>query len=218
MNDQKPKPKRLIHKKGQLKKMHRKNVNSNQSMKQQDLTTLLTKNSEKTATKRRVRHGGGLAKGRRKEYRPISTKDSIHLVLRASKARGALSLLHKQNKQHVIHILRKQARKYFVQIRQMANVGNHLHLEVKISAKKEFQHFLRSVTCLIARRVTGAKKGKKFGKFWDCLAFTRIVKSYKEQQILERYIMANHAESVGGPMARARVFDYWFGSRWLLSG
>ncbi len=168
--------------------------------------------------KRRAAHGGQPTIGKRKTERPLDTKSPIHLMLKASKAKGQLSFLYKQNEQHVRHIIEKQARKFFVKIRDYANVGNHLHLEIEITARKEFKQFLRSITCMIARKITGARKGKKFGKFWDHLAFTRIVRSYKEQQLLERYIMANKFEAIGGPLARARVFDYWFGQRELLYG
>jgi hypothetical protein len=163
------------------------------------------------ALKKRFIHGGAKSNGRRKEFRPLSTKDSIHLVLKSSRAKGIYSFLYKENPNQVKHLLYKQARKFFVKITHYANVGNHLHLEVKITARKEFQQFLRSVTCLIARKVTGARRGKKFGRFWDNLAFTRVLKSFAEHRILNIYIMANQLEAIGGHEARSWFLTQWYG-------
>ena len=118
---------------------------------------------------------------------------------------------HANNKKIVHAIIKRQARKFFVQIRNYVNVGNHLHIEVKISARKEFQKFLKSITCLIARRVTGAKKGHKFGRFWDHLAFTRVLSSYFELEILRRYFHANFIEAEVGPEARQYYLSCWYG-------
>lgn len=176
-------------------------------MKQIDFTKFL---NDKNLKKRLV-HGGQHALGKRKDYRPLTTKHSIHLVLRSHKAIGPLSFRHKRNKQLVEQILKKQARRFMVKICDFANVGNHLHLEIKILARKEFQGFLKSVTCLIARKITGARRGLKFGRFWDHLAFTRVLTSFVEQKILSRYILANKIEAIGGPFARARFIEYWYG-------
>lgn len=177
--------------------------------KQIEMATFLNQRNLKV----RLTHGGSSAHGRRKEYRPLSTKSPIHLVLRASKAKGKLSLLQKNNRIFVEQTFRKQARKYGVALLKLVNVGNHLHVEVKITARKEFQNFLRSVTCLVARKITGAKRGKRFGRFWDHLAFTRVVKSRYEQRILKTYFLANSIEAIGGPMARAQFLDAWYGFR-----
>ena len=58
---------------------------------------------------------------------------------------------------------------------QYANSGNHLHIVLKGKTKKNIQSILRTVPALIARRMTGAKKGNPQGKFWDGRLYTRIV-------------------------------------------
>jgi len=93
-----------------------------------------------------------------------------------------------------------------------ANVGNHLHLKIKISSRLNFQKFLKSLTTQIARRVTGARRGKPFGKFWQGLAFTRILYSSREELILRGYIAANREEATKGKRARQdflRQFNQW---------
>jgi hypothetical protein len=64
-------------------------------------------------------------------------------------------------------------------------IGNHFHLKLKIINRKNFGKYLKSVTSLIARSVTGAKKGKPFGRFWQGLAYTRVLKTALEELSLE---------------------------------
>ena len=145
-------------------------------------------------------HGGDLAKGKRKTKRPLDTKKPLHLVMRSSKATGALSLL--KNKSIVDKIIQKQARKFGVRIAAFANVGNHCHLLLRFSNRKAFQAFLVSVTALIARAITQACKGKPFGKFWDALAFSRVLTSKRELTVCHKYIAANVIEAQFGTKAR----------------
>ncbi|MGZ3724043.1 MAG: hypothetical protein ACXVA9_13965, partial [Bdellovibrionales bacterium] len=97
-------------------------------------------------------------------------------------------------------------------IADLANVGSHIHLKIRITSRAGFQKFLKSVTALIARKVTGARKGKPFGKFWQGLAFTRVLKSYTEELNLKGYFSANRAEAALGFEARERLlraFNRW---------
>jgi REP element-mobilizing transposase RayT len=114
----------------------------------------------------RTQHGGVETKGHRKLERPLSTTRPIHLVLKSHRAKGSLSFLTHKNKPVVEGIIRGKARKFGVRICQFANVGNHLHLKIRIASRPLFQAFLVSVTTLIARTLTSARRGKKFGRFW----------------------------------------------------
>ena len=98
--------------------------------------------------------------------------------------------------------MKKQAEKHFVRIQDFVNAGNHLHLMVRARNRPTFQAFLRSVTAMIARAVTGARRGRPFGKFWDGLAFTRALTSSREERILRDYITANAFEAEFGVMMR----------------
>ena len=160
----------------------------------------------------RTAHGGRPSLGSRKLERPLSAKCWIHLVLKSEKAVGKLSFLHAPNKIAVQKILKEKARKFGVSIADEANVGNHIHLKIRITSRASFQKFLRAVTTLIARRVTGARRGKPFGKFWQDLAYTRVLKSYTEELNLKGYFHANRNEAEYGPAARVRVlkaFNDW---------
>lgn len=160
----------------------------------------------------RTQHGGLNTKGHRKLERPLSTKKWIHLVLKSDKAVGRFNFLLPKNKKIIKAILNQKARQFNIKLADGANVGNHLHLKIKIQSRQKFQQFLRSITCLIARKITGAKKGNKFGRFWQGLAFTRVLTSALEELNLKGYIASNRREANQGPKARKlflEKFNAW---------
>ena len=150
----------------------------------------------------RTEHGGDLARSKRKVARPFRAKQLVHLVLRSSKAKGKLSFLNAKNATKVESVVKIQANRHFVKVYEFVNVGNHLHLKVRPYTKDGFRNFLRTATALIARAVTGAKKGKPFGIFWDALAYTRVLRTRAEEWTLRRYFAANSYEAEFGQMAR----------------
>lgn len=152
----------------------------------------------------RTQHGGVNTKGRRKLERPLSSRKWIHLVLKSDQAKGRFSFLNPKNSQSIKQILKRQGNKFGVKIADFANVGNHLHLKIKIKNRESFQKFLKSVTCLIARKITGATKTNPFGRFWQGLAFTRVLQSSLEVLNLKGYIQANRVQANRGEFAREK--------------
>lgn len=148
----------------------------------------------------RAAHGGSLAHGRRKEKRPLSYKCPIHLVLRSEKARGSWSLL--RHGRRVDALLKMQARRHHVRILHYVNVGNHLHIKLRVFSRASFGAFLKSFSAMLARAVTGARKGMRKGSFWDALAYTRVLYSRIEEKILHRYFRANAIEARHGRAVR----------------
>jgi hypothetical protein len=145
----------------------------------------------------RTEHGGSLHKGKRKEARPLVTKRPMHLVFRSSRARGAWSFLHSRNHQVVKKLASDASQAFDVKIHQIANSGNHLHLVVKGKDRSGLQGFLRTFPALLARRITGAKKGSPRGRFWDALAYTRVINWGREFVVLQRYLLRNDLEAIG---------------------
>lgn len=159
----------------------------------------------------RTKHGGANTRGKRKQERPLSTKKWIHLVLKSEKAEGRLSFLAPKNQEFVESTIRRNAKDSGVKIAELVNVGNHLHLKIRITSRRSFQHFLRVVTALIAKKLTGAKRGQPFGRFWQGLAFTRVLLTSLEELNLRGYLEANRRE-VRSPKAREdflRKFNAW---------
>jgi hypothetical protein len=91
---------------------------------------------------------------------------------------------------------------------RFANVGNHFHLLVQVKRRRDLQNFLRVFAQGVVFLVTGAKKGNPIGKFWDALAYSRIVEWGKDWKGMLTYLRKNLLEAKGLP--RDRV-DAWFG-------
>ena len=147
-----------------------------------------------------VAHGHDLRKGKRKIARPIDPKRPLHVVLRASQARGEWSMLHKRNKSRIFLLINQWAEQFGVEIYRFSNVGNHLHVLVLPGSRKGFQSFLRVVTGAIAFLVTGTRKGRELKKrFWDTLAFSRVVSWGREFKAVSVYFAKNLLEGLGIP-------------------
>jgi REP element-mobilizing transposase RayT len=153
-----------------------------------------------------VSHGGELTKGKRKEIRPLDPKQALHVVLRSSLARGERSMLNPKYCGHIHRLVERLASRYGVRLYRYANVGNHIHLLIKVPSRGVWQRFLRELAGGIAIIVTGAKKGSSLTRnetgrgFWDHLAFTRIVRFGRDFRNMGRYLIKNLFESVGIPM------------------
>ena len=147
--------------------------------------------------KAQVEHGGELRKGKRKTMRPFDPRRAMHIVLRSSRARGDWSMLRPKNRDNVERLTRAIAKSRGISLYRYSNVGNHLHLLVRARSRKAFQSFLRELTGTIAALITGAKKGNAIGKFWDRLAYTRIVTWGRDFRNLELYFIKNLFEAAG---------------------
>ena len=161
--------------------------------------------NSKTAT---ISHGGDHTQGKRKTRRPIDPRQALHVVLRSSLARGELSLLHPKHCDPVHIFTHKLAKRWGVRIYRYANVGNHIHLLIKVPSRAVWQRFMRELAGGIAIIVTGARKGLALAKndngrgFWDGLAFTRIVHFGRDFVNVGRYLIKNLFESAGVPMKK----------------
>jgi REP element-mobilizing transposase RayT len=161
--------------------------------------------NHKSLAPRRLSLGGG--KSHAKFTRPLDRKRQVHLVLKASCAKGKLSLL--THKLVVKKIITERARQFRVTLHHGENMGNHLHIVATFGRREDFQNFLRTVTALIAREITGARKGKPFGqRFWDQLAFTRVVTGRRDEHGVQKYLQKNQIEREYGAMARQTVEEY----------
>ncbi|MFN8847135.1 MAG: hypothetical protein ACK5W9_09815 [Bdellovibrionales bacterium] len=136
--------------------------------------------------------GGSSLKKRRKVARPLQVGKIHHVVFKSSKAQGKLSFY--THKKIVSSLLKEKSKKFFIEVLDFINMGNHLHLKMRFKDRKRFQQFLKSFSALLARKITGAKKGVKFGRFWDGLVYTRVILSSFEELGLKGYLEANHCQ------------------------
>ncbi len=147
--------------------------------------------------KPKTEHGGSIANSQKRK-RPLSSRHSMHLVLRSSKAKGSWSF--KKHQEKIEGILQKFAKKYHIQILNHANVGNHIHLHLKTSTRKNYRAFIRAITSAIRITVTGYSKWnpapEKF-QFWDLRPWSRILQTFREFKNLTKYIGLNQIEAMG---------------------
>lgn len=154
----------------------------------------------------RTEHGGDVRRHRRKLERPVSTRRPMHVTLHSKRAHGPWSLL--RHECGVLEALRACARRAGVRVYEFANVGSHLHLLVRSRRLDTFQAFLRSFAGIVARRVTGARRGRALqgGRFWSALAWSRVVTWGRDCMTVRHYIFRNRLEAAQGPGIR-RAFE-----------
>ncbi len=151
--------------------------------------------------------GALLGRSNATRARPLTTSQAIHLTMRSSLARGSRSMLaNSGRKLHIERKLRKLSAQFGVKIYRFANVGNHLHLLLRITNRNLFQNFLRSIAGIIARICLGAERGKSKGlKFWDQRPWTRIVPWGRAYGSIVKYVELNFFEGLGFKRIVAKV-------------
>jgi REP element-mobilizing transposase RayT len=154
----------------------------------------------------RTGHGGEQIRGRRKVERPVSTRRAMHLTLHSGRAVGQWGLL--RHRDAVREALRACARRNGVKVYDFANVGSHLHLLVRARQRARFQAFLRSFAGIVARKITGARRGRPLrgGPFWSGLAWSRVVSWGRDYWGVRNYIFRNLIEATAGTGIR-RAFE-----------
>jgi REP element-mobilizing transposase RayT len=150
-------------------------------------------------------YGGMLRKRRagRVCARPLTTWGSIHMVLRSTQAVGKWDFrLHRRE---ILEITRKFARKYGVKIKSLANVGNHIHLHLRLTKEAHYKPFIRALTAAIAMAVTKASRVKPLRKeFWDYRPFTRLVHGLSDYLNVYHYVAGNKLEGRGYGRKKAK--------------
>ncbi len=162
--------------------------------------------------------GGALLKGNPKEKRPLTLKTPLHLVLKSQKAFGPSSMLAKAHAKKIDQLVRKQASACGVKIYHFVNVGNHLHLVVRLQDRRLYRVFIRAVSGLIARQVLGTERGPQAEaqqpssdveviteensetktqktQFWVARPFTRLVTWGADYKGLTGYMKKNQAQA-----------------------
>jgi REP element-mobilizing transposase RayT len=173
--------------------------------------TILPRMQLQLIPKNELRHiksyslGGTSLKKRRKIKRPLIPGLPTHVVFKSSKAKGELSFY--KHKHLVAALLKAKSKKFFIEILEFVNMGNHLHLKIRFKSTDNVGKFLKSFSATLARAITGAKRGKKFGKFWDGLVFTRVITSKFEELGLRGYFEGNHLQRELGYKERERYLN-----------
>src|SRR5258707_13852633 len=94
------------------------------------------------------------------------------------------------------------ARRFGVRVYDYANVGTHLHLLVRARRRETFQSFLRSFAGIVARRVTGARRGRPSGRFFSGLAWSRVVSWGRAYLSVLAYVLRSGIQGAWWPRVR----------------
>lgn len=107
----------------------------------------------KTNSKFQLSHGGELRKKRLgRGQRPLSTRDSLHAVLKINRHRlRPRSLRSRICFPLCLKITRRYARRFNVKIEQLSVQNDHIHMLVRTGRRSQFHHFFRVVAGQIAQ-------------------------------------------------------------------
>lgn len=140
----------------------------------------------------------------------------MHLVLRSSSAAGAKSFLRSKYNARIRALIRKQAQINGVKLYGVANKGNHFHLLILPRSRKAYLNFVRAISGLIVRVVTGLERGKanpastskaadlgqrtavsSSKKFWDQRPFSRIIEWGRNFKIAKTTLQSGALQAIG---------------------
>ena len=159
------------------------------------------------SNKFQYQHGGELRRKRAgRGKRPLSTKDSLHVVFKMNRESHRAGLRHHKSYALSMRIIDRYAKRFFIKIIQISIQGNHIHMLIRAGKRSLFHHFFRVVAGQIAqglrRRVTDtpddaiAERQAKM-KFWKYRPFSRVVKSWTAEKVVRNYIQLNEKEARG---------------------
>ena len=132
-----------------------------------------------------VEFGGSLLKGNPKGKRPLSSKLPILITLRANR-----SEMRKPKMFGVVSsLVERTSKKYGVRVYRYANVGNHLHILVRLTKRTLWASFIRELTGRIAQELALT---------WLYRPHTRIIGGWKKAfNIAKDYVYLNNLEAEG---------------------
>jgi REP element-mobilizing transposase RayT len=162
-------------------------------------------------------YGGDLRKkAENRGPRPLVFRSgSMHITLRSLMAKGIYSFQHSSKRQKVKNFVYSFSQGKGVKILSYANVGNHIHLHVKLHNQALYFGWIRGLSsglAMISHGLEGLKKLKDLNqKFWDQRPFSRVIRSFKHFLNTKSYVEVNILEGMGMPRAQAELLI--FGSR-----
>jgi hypothetical protein len=126
--------------------------------------------------------GGTLLEGKRKSARPLSTKHSIHLVMKANQR----TLLKHQLV--IREEIERAAKKWRISVYKTAVAVDHIHSNIRILTREEYRRFIQHVSSILALKLKIT---------WMHRPYTRIVTWGREFKRVLNYLEMNVLEAIG---------------------
>jgi len=143
--------------------------------------------------------GGSLMdQGHPRIKRPLHTKKPIHVTMRSSVAQGKRSLLNRYAAQVTQTTLGECAKRAGVRIYRYQNVGNHIHLVIRLHHRQSWIRFVRSFTSLLKLRLERLWR-EKIERLFDQRPFTRVCSWGREFRSINDYFLKNYMDRWGIP-------------------
>ncbi len=149
--------------------------------------------NSKVVSNTRREFGGELLKSRRKSIRPLSSKHSLHLVLKAdTNQSGSLRKLHNQ----ISTLVKKYSIKFGVKVFKYAICGNHIHIVLHTPHRLQYRAWIRTVTGRIAIQ---------FKIKWRHRPWSRVLSWGRDFKTAVKYVLQNILEYEGVIEYRPRL-------------
>ena len=178
--------------------------------------------------------GGALLKSKRKNLRPLSSKDPIHIVMRSTFAKGKDSFLAQRNLSAIERFISIFSKRFHIRVYQHAIVGNHIHLIIRSPHRNQHKAFIKALSGKIASHVMGDQSFDVFWRsrrgdgvqqtkqglqdqekpqgFWEFRPFTRVMYWGRDFKKCCEYLKQNTLEAIGFVAYKPRKNYY---ARWL---
>jgi REP element-mobilizing transposase RayT len=138
-----------------------------------------------------------------RQYRPVATKEAMHLVLRSDRAKGPKSLLKYDT--IIRAVIAKLAKRHGVRIYRIVNAGNHLHITLKLSKQFMWKGFISGITGGIARTIQRKRDSGVEQRFWNSRPFTRLIAWGRDYNVVNDYLVLNQLEADGAVPPRSQM-------------
>ena len=143
-------------------------------------------------------HGGSLRNLRKgRSFRPLSTKEPLHLVFKINKTALTKGLRHPKNYSVIGQIFKKYAKHFFIRIEQLSIQNDHIHCLIRAPKRRLYLNFFRVVAGQISQRLQAVTDTPSQIRFWKHRPFSRIVRGLKAYGIIRNYIQLNEKEALG---------------------
>ncbi|MBI4403373.1 MAG: transposase, partial [Deltaproteobacteria bacterium] len=144
----------------------------------------------------------------RREPRPFSPTQALHVTLKSELAKGPLSMASPSHRAWVRQYIPLLARKLGIRLYHFANNGSHIHLIFYSKDKKAVSAYRRALSGVIARRIMKAEKGRaKKIRFWLSRPFSRILSWGRDFRRAMNYVERNRLEANNIIPYRKRTID-----------
>lgn len=94
----------------------------------------------------------------------VCRSGTMHFTFRSTQAKGLWSFQHAKNRKRIEIFLKSFSEKKGIKILGFANVGNHLHLHIKLHNKTLYREWIRGLTSGIAMICVGQKGFRQLNK------------------------------------------------------